>query len=355
MASTAVHSGPEDSWHGIVSAHGQFPPEKDRYHMYVGLFCPFTHRANLVRHLKGLQSIIPASVVMAYPKGDDKGWPGWKFPRNDEEYPGATVDHLYGSDYLHKVYFKADKGYKGRYTVPALWDKKAATMVSSESAELMRWMQYAFNDILPQEYAKVDLYPQHLRKQIDEMSEWIQRDLNSGVYKAGFAPSQEVYNKNLPPVFAALNQLEEIVHKNGGPYILGTELTELDVRVYATIIRFDVVYVQHFKCNLGTIRGDYPNLHEWLKNLYWNVNGFKETTDFRHIKENVSSLIRAEKCLLTAHSIRRATQTSTHMPSLLWALIRTSIKVWIWISASCVLARSLCPRCLSAKQSSEQE
>lgn len=157
-----------------------------------------------------------------------------------------------------------------------------------ESAELLRWLPTAFNDLISPELAKIDLYPSHLRSQIDTITEWMQRDLNTGVYKAGFAPDQEVYEKNLPAVFAALNKLEEIVHKNGGPYILGKELTELDLRAYATVVRFDTVYVQHFKCNLGTIRHDYPVLNNWLKNLYWNVKGFKESTDFKHIKENVS-------------------------------------------------------------------
>jgi len=113
-------------------------------------------------------------------------------------------------------------------------------------------------------------------------------ELNTGVYKAGFAPDQQTYDKNVVLVFKALNRLEEILSKNGGPYILGSVLTELDVRLYPTLIRFDTVYVQHFKCNLGTIRHDYPHLNEWMKNLYYNVPGFKETTDFRHIKENVS-------------------------------------------------------------------
>jgi glutathionyl-hydroquinone reductase len=114
----------------------------------------------------------------------------------------------------------------------------------------------------------------------------MQQDLNTGVYKAGFAPDQETYDKNVVPVFAALNRLEEIIHENGGPFILGETLTELDIRAYATVVRFDTVYVQHFKCNLGSIRHDYPHINNWLKNLYWNVPGFKETTDFKHIKEN---------------------------------------------------------------------
>lgn len=109
------------------------------------------------------------------------------------------------------------------------------------------------------------------------------------MYKAGFAPDQETYDKNVVPLFKALNRMEELIAKNGGPYVLGSKMTELDIQLFPTIIRFDTVYVQHFKCNLGTIRHDYPHMHEWMKNLYWNVKGFKETTDFRHIKENVSS------------------------------------------------------------------
>lgn len=254
--------------------------------MYIGLFCPFAHRANLVRHLKGLTDIIDISVVKPYPKGDEHGWPGWQFPKSDDEYEHATVDRLFGSKYLHEVYFKADPEYKGRYTVPMLWDRETQTIVNNESAELLRDLQVGFNTLLPGEFARVTLYPEHLREKIDEVAVWMQRDLNTGVYKAGFAPSQEAYDKNVLPVFAALNKLEKMVAKNGGPFILGKDLTELDIRGYATVIRFDTVYVQHFKCNLGTIRHDYPQLNNWLKNLYWNVQGFRETTEFKHIKEN---------------------------------------------------------------------
>ena len=261
------------------------------------MFCPFAHRANLVRHLKGLQDIIPISIVQPYPKGDEKGWPGWKFPGSDNDYPGATIDHLFGSEYLHDVYFRADKEYKGRYSVPVLWDKTTQTIVNNESPELMRYLQTAFNRLLPDQEAAVTFYPEHSRAKIDEVAEWMQRDLNTGVYKAGFAQnasqskegfaaSQESYEKNVIPVFAALNRLEKMVSQNGGPYLLGKELTELDLRLYATLIRFDTVYHYHFKCNLGMIRHDYPQLNNWMKNLYHNVPGFKETTDFKHIKEN---------------------------------------------------------------------
>ncbi|KAK8066706.1 glutathione s-transferase [Apiospora hydei] len=292
-ASKVIHAGPDDSWHGIVSPNGPFQPEAGRYHLYIGLFCPFAHRAYLVRHLKGLQDAIGVSVVKPYPKGNDEGWPGWQFPGANgpgDLYEGATADMLFGSKFMHEVYFKADPEYKGRFSVPVLWDTKTDTMVNNESHELLRWMPTAFDSLLPDgsPERQLDLYPEHLRAKIDEISEWMQRDLNTGVYKAGFARSQEEYEENVPTVFAALNHLESITQQNGGPYILGKELTELDIRAYATIVRFDAIYVQHFKCNLGTIRGNYPVIHNWLKNLYWNVPGFKETTDFRHIKENVS-------------------------------------------------------------------
>lgn len=283
------HSGPDDSFHGKITPDGPFKPEKDRYHLYIGLFCPFAHRANFVLHLKQLDKYagIETSVVKPYPKGDDKGWPGWRFNHKDEsEYEGATEDRLFGSQFMHEVYFKADKEYKGRYSVPVLWDKKLGTIVNNESHELMRDLQHAFDDLLPQELRSITLYPESLRKEIDGLGEQIQRDLNTGVYKAGFAPDQAIYEKNLPAVFAMLNKLENLAHANKGPYILGPQMTEIDVRVFATLIRFDTVYVQHFKCNLGTIRHDYPTLNNWLKGMYWNHEVAKATTDFRHIKEN---------------------------------------------------------------------
>jgi putative glutathione S-transferase len=291
--SQPVHAGPDDSWHGVVAPGSRFPPEPSRYHLYIGHFCPFAHRAELVRRFKGLESVIDISVVKPYPKGDDKGWPGWGFNGAlgpDDVYPGADTDPLFDAKYLHEVYFRADADYKGRYSVPVLWDKKEGTMVNNESAELLRWLPTAFDDVLPRDRpgADLDLYPEAHRSKIDEMSVWMQRDLNSGVYKAGFATDQQSYDQHVPTVFAALNHLEAIIHANGGPFILGKDMTELDIRAYTTVVRFDAIYVQHFKCNLGTIRANYPVIHEWLKNLYWNVTGFRESTDFTHIKENYS-------------------------------------------------------------------
>ncbi|KAL4945764.1 hypothetical protein BDV06DRAFT_184106 [Aspergillus oleicola] len=280
-----------DGWHGVIPS-SQFPstPVPGRYHLYIGLFCPFAHRVNLVRHLKGLDSLIDISVVMPYPKGDDKGWPGWRFPKSDEEYSGATVDRLFGESYLHKVYFRDDPQYKGRYSVPVLWDRGSGSIVCNESLELLRWLPHACNEHLPPEKASIDLYPLHLRPRIDKISSWLLPHLCTGVYKAGFAKPQKEYNQNVIPIFGALNKLEKIIYntwkEKGGPYILGEEMTEVDVLAYVTLIRFDVVYVQHFKCNLGTIRHDYPVVNNWLKGLYWGVEAARVTTDFKHIKEN---------------------------------------------------------------------
>lgn len=156
---------------------------------------------------------------------------------------------------------------------------------------MLRWLPNAFNSLLSPDIASIDLYPPPLREQIDTLSPWMQSDINTGVYKAGFAKTQEDYDEKVIMLFAALNELENLVKKNGGPYILGEKMTELDIRAYATIVRFDPVYVQHFKCNLGMIRHDYPVLNNWLKNLYWNVQGFMESTNFKHIKENVSTVL----------------------------------------------------------------
>ena len=165
---------------------------------------------------------------------------------------------------------------------------------------MLRWLPKAFKSQIPSSLAEIDLYPSHLQAKIDAISPWMQSDVNSGVYKAVFTDTQEEYDRNVVRVFGALNKLERIVAQNGGPFVLGKEMTELDVMLYATLIRFDVVYVEHFKCNLGTIRHDYPVLHNWLKGMYWDVKAARETTDFKHIKENVSDLHTSREYVLTA-------------------------------------------------------
>lgn len=194
-------AGTSDSWHGKITSSGPFLPSPSRYHLYIGHFCPFAHRANLVRNLKGLTDIIPLSIVCPYPKGDENGWPGWKFPPTNDEYPGATVDNLFSSDYLHQVYFRDDPGYKGRYSVPLLWDTETNKIVNNESIEIMKNLNTAFNDLLREKgrlnQANMNFYPERLQSKIDEICDWMQRDLNSGVYKAGFAPDQGVSRQDL--------------------------------------------------------------------------------------------------------------------------------------------------------------
>nr|POF07151.1 glutathione s-transferase omega-like 2 [Quercus suber] len=280
--------------HGRITQDGPFLPEKNRYHLYIGLFCPFAHRANVIFQMKELaqHAGIRTSVVRPYPKGNDQGWPGWQFNvAGEPAYEGATEDPLFGSKYLHELYFKADKHYKGKYSVPVFWDTQTGTIVNNESLELLRDLQTAFDPLLPAPLAALTLYPAAQRSTIDRIGAWLQTDLNTRVYKTGFAPDQATYAANVPVVFAALNALEKIAHAHRGPYLLGPVLTELDVRAYATLIRFDPVYVQHFKCNLAMLRGAYPVLQNWLVGMYHNlhdhdVSAFGTTTDFRHIKEN---------------------------------------------------------------------
>lgn len=161
---------------------------------------------------------------------------------------------------------------------------------------MLRWLPTAFNPLLPPPLATLDLYPPTYRPAIDALSPWLQTHLNTGVYAAGFARTQAAYDRAVLRVFAALNLLEALVAQNGGPFILGKQMTELDIRAYVTIVRFDVVYVQHFKCNLGMVRREYPVLGNWCRGLYWGVEGFRETTDWRHIKENVSFIFSSYLC-----------------------------------------------------------
>ncbi|KAK4623989.1 Glutathione S-transferase omega-like 2 [Fulvia fulva] len=279
------HSSPGDSFHGKITPAGPFKPEKDRYHLYIGLFCPFAHRANIIVHLKQLHKYagIETSIVKPYPKEDHESRPDGL---DESHYEGATEEKLFGFQFMNQVYFKADENYKGKYSVPVLWDKKLDTIVNNESHELLRDLQHCFDTLLPPELHEIDLFPSNMQSKILALEEPLQRDLNTGVYKAGFAPDQATYEKNLPPVFGILNYLEALTAANGGPYILGDTLTEVDIRVFCTLIRFDVVYFQHFKCNLGMIRYSYPHLDNWLRRIYWEHEAFRETTDFRHIKEN---------------------------------------------------------------------
>ncbi|GMG20026.1 unnamed protein product [Ambrosiozyma monospora] len=272
------------SFREFISAKpgAQFPPEANRYHLYVSYACPWAHRTLITRALKGLTSIISVSVVHWHLDNQ-----GWRFSSKDDPCEGATEDEVNGVKRLSELYFKANENYEGRYTVPVLWDKKTKTIVNNESSEILRMFNTEFNGLIDEKYAKVNLYPSDLQKKIDELNDWIYPTINNGVYKSGFATKQEPYEKEVTSVFKSLDKVEEILksrHAKGEHYLLGDKLTEADIRLYVTIVRFDPVYHQHFKCNLGSIRHDYPHIHQWLRELYWKNDEFKSTTHFDHIK-----------------------------------------------------------------------
>jgi putative glutathione S-transferase len=259
-----------------VAKGGQFPPEKDRYHLYVSYACPWAHRTLITRQLKGLEDIISVSVVSPH-----MGPNGWPFGSTDA-FPGATEDHVTGAAHIRDIYLAIDPDYSARFTVPVLYDKKAKTIVNNESSEIIRIFNTEFNDLIPADKAKIDIYPEHLRAKIEEVNPWIYENINNGVYRAGFATSQEAYDKAVKSLFEHLDKVEAILAKN--EYLTGSEFTEADLRLWTTIVRFDPVYVGHFKCNFRTIRGGYPAIHKWLRKLYWERPEFKDTTNFDHIK-----------------------------------------------------------------------
>ena len=238
----------------------KFPAEKDRYHLYVSYACPWAHRTLIVRKLKGLDDIIPFTSVH---------WEmlekGWRFSKPDEHEPGeeTTPDPVHeGFTHLRDIYFSVNKDYEGRFTVPTLYDKKQKTIVSNESSEIIRMFYHEFDHLLPDQYKGIDLLPSDLKDKIEDTNEWTYNDINNGVYKSGFATSQDAYEKSVKTLFKSLDRAEEDLKKSGGPYYFGDKLTEADVRLYTTIIRFDPVYVQHFKCNIRDIRSGYPALHK---------------------------------------------------------------------------------------------
>ena len=215
--------------------------------------------------------------------------PGWRFAKKDEDLPGdnVTPDPLH-PDYTHlrDIYFATDPEYKGRFTVPTLYDKKNKTIVNNESSEIIRMFYTEFDDLLPEKYKNVVLLPEKYKKDIEETNEWTYDGINNGVYKCGFATTQTAYEKAVDTLFSSLDRAEKHLASSPGPYYFGEHITEADVRLYTTIARFDVVYVQHFKCNVRDIRSGYPALHKWLRKLYWDEEAFGGTTQFEHIKKH---------------------------------------------------------------------
>jgi putative glutathione S-transferase len=252
------------------SGDAGFKAEKDRYHLYVSLACPWAHRTLIFRHLKGLEDYISVSVV-----SPDMLEHGWTFDKDNH----STGDALFDSDFMHQIYTRNKADYSGRVTVPVLWDKKTQRIVSNESAEIIRMFNSAFNGLTGNER---DFYPQSLRSEIDEVNEFVYHNINNGVYRAGFATTQEAYTEAFDNLFAALDKIEQRLTANR--YLVGDTLTEADWRLFTTLIRFDSVYVGHFKCNLRTIES-YPAISNYLRELY-QVEGVSKTVDFYHIKRH---------------------------------------------------------------------
>jgi putative glutathione S-transferase len=249
---------------------GGFKAESGRYHLYVSLACPWAHRTLIMRKLKGLEDAIGVSVVHWHIADQ-----GWEF----KEGPGATGDRLYGLDYLHQLYTRARRDYTGRVSVPVLWDRERQTIVNNESAEIIRMLNGAFDRVGAR---GPDFYPERLRPAIDGINERVFETVNNGVYKAGFARTQEAYEEAANELFATLDALDEPLGSQR--YLAGNRITEADWRLFTTLVRFDPVYVGHFKCNLRRLV-DYRNLWPYTRELYQHP-GIAGTVDFHHIRQH---------------------------------------------------------------------
>ncbi|WP_201565205.1 glutathione S-transferase family protein [Psychrobacter sp. CMS30] len=250
------------------SGIGGFKAEPNRYHLYVSLACPWAHRTTICRKLKGLEDMISLSIV--HPFMGDKGW-------TFAEGAGVIADPIVKADYLYEVYIAAKPDYTGRVTVPVLWDKETNTIVSNESSEIIRMFNSAFDEVGA---TAVSFLPTELLAEIDTVNEFVYSAVNNGVYKAGFATTEAAYKEAVVTLFDALDTLEaRLVDQR---YLLGNTITEADWSLFTTLVRFDAVYVGHFKCNIRRIV-DYPNLWGYLRDLY-QVPGITETVSIEHIK-----------------------------------------------------------------------
>ncbi|MAX00381.1 MAG: glutathione-dependent reductase [Sphingomonas sp.] len=249
---------------------GGFRAEPGRYRLYISLACPWAHRVNLARHLKGLTDAIELVVVHWLMKEG-----GWSFRAGE----CVTPDPLMDADNLHQIYTAAKPDYSGHVTVPVLWDTKTGTIVNNESADLLRMLGSAFDECGAK---PLDLYPTAHREEIDALNDRIYDAVNNGVYKAGFATSQSAYDEAIGPLFTVLDELEDRLE--GRDWLIGDTLTETDIRLWTTLIRFDPVYNTHFKCNVRRI-ADYPNLAALTRRLY-ALDGVAETVNFDHIRHH---------------------------------------------------------------------
>lgn len=252
------------------SGEGGFAAEAGRYHLYVSYACPWAHRTLIFRKLKGLENIISVSVV-----NPDMEEAGWRFGG----FPEATDDHLYGHRFMHELYTRADADYTGIVTVPVLWDKKRETIVNNESSEIIRMFNSAFDHLTTNSN---DYYPASLREEIEDINHVVYHGINNGVYRCGFASSQAAYEEAFDDLFKALDDLEERLALQR--YLVGKQITEADWRLLPTLLRFDPVYVGHFKCNLRRI-ADYPQLANYMRELYQHP-GIAETFNLAHVKRH---------------------------------------------------------------------
>ncbi|GAB4229167.1 MAG: glutathione S-transferase family protein [Elainellaceae cyanobacterium] len=260
---------PSTTFRNWIRADGsnQFQPEPNRYHLYVSLACPWAHRTLIMRQLKGLADTISVSVVDPVIEEN-----GWEF----SDAPGAIPDSVNQARYLWEIYVKAEPNYSGRVTVPVLWDKQTDTIVNNESREIIRMLDTEFGAL----GADRDLCPTELQPTIDEAIDAIYQPINNGVYRAGFATTQDAYEEGVTELFAALDHWEGILKRQR--YLCGNQLTEADICMFTTLLRFDPVYYVHFKCNLRRIV-DYPNLWGYLRDVYQHPE-VKETCNLEHIK-----------------------------------------------------------------------
>jgi putative glutathione S-transferase len=261
-----------------ISADGStgFPAEAGRYHLYVCKACPWAHRAIIVRRLKGLEHAIGMTVVD--PIRDERGW---RFNTGEPTDPAnGEPDPINGWSYLSEGYLATDPTFEGRVTVPTLWDTQSGRVVNNESSEVIRMLNSEFNAFA--RHPELDLYPEDLRGEIDSVNEWIYASVNNGVYRCGFATTQTAYDDAFDALFTSLDRIEQLLDERR--YLAGDRITEADWRLFTTLVRFDAVYVGHFKCNLHRIV-DYPNTWAYARELYQHP-GVAETVDFDHIKRH---------------------------------------------------------------------
>jgi glutathionyl-hydroquinone reductase len=258
------------------TGRGGFKAQAKRYHLYVSLACPWAHRTLIFRQLKGLEDIITVSV--AHPDMHENGW-SFKHDKKSAQLYGTTSDDLDGSEFLSEKYLQNVPDYTGVISVPILWDKQEKVIVNNESSEIIRMFNSAFNDITGNE---LNFYPEHLQAEIDHVNELVYHSVNNGVYKSGFATTQQAYEINVKALFSTLQQLDNKLATQR--YIAGNQITEADWRLWPTLIRFDSVYHTHFKCNLNLIK-EFKNLYNYMLELYQMPN-IAKTVNMAHIKRH---------------------------------------------------------------------